>query len=146
MQIVTCQGRISAEGGHLRLPRFEHREMWGAPGDRLAFSRFWRENVTDKRGPGEVDLKGPFKLTDSNVYFVPSKPGVYLLGDDEGRVVYIGSSDDVANRLKSHLGGTHVARATQFWYRDTWSRQQAANLEETLAKQYALPFRKVVPH
>jgi excinuclease UvrABC nuclease subunit len=84
-----------------------------------------------------VLLKGPFKLTAENIYFVPAKPGVYLLGNDEGRVVYVGmSDDDLANRLKAQLRDSSVG-ATQFWYWDTWNRQEAVELSENLAKTYA---------
>ena len=83
-----------------------------------------------------MQLKGPFKLTEQNLYFVPSKPGVYLLGNQEGRVVYVGKSDsNLADRLKEQLGTTHVG-ASQFWYWDTWSAQEAADLSETLTKKY----------
>jgi excinuclease UvrABC nuclease subunit len=83
-----------------------------------------------------MELKGPFKLTEQNLYFVPSKPGVYLLGNQQGRVVYVGKSDaDLARRLKDHLK-TGYGEATQFWYSDTWSPQEATDLSETLAKKY----------
>jgi excinuclease UvrABC nuclease subunit len=83
-----------------------------------------------------VQLKGPFTLTEQNLYFVPSKPGVYLLGNRQGNVVYVGKSDaDLASRLKDHLKTPQV-EATQFWYSDTWSRQEATELEHTLTKKY----------
>jgi len=83
-----------------------------------------------------MQLKGPFKLTDQNVYFVPSKPGVYLLGNPEGRVVYIGKSDhDLAEGLKEHVKTSQIG-ASQFWYRDTWSQREAADLSATLTRQY----------
>ena len=83
-----------------------------------------------------MQLKGPFKLTGQNLYFVPSKPGVYLLGNPEGRVVYIGKSDhDLAQRLKEHVR-TPQTVATQFWYWDTWSRREAADLSEKLTERY----------
>ena len=83
-----------------------------------------------------MQLKGPFKLTPQNLYFVPSKPGVYVLANQEGRVVYIGKSDrDLAERLKEHVKTTQVG-ATQFWYWDTWSPQEASDLSETLTKNY----------
>jgi len=83
-----------------------------------------------------VGLKGPFKLTDQNLYFVPSKPGVYLLGNQDGHVIYVAKSDrDLADRLKEQLRTAHV-EATQFWYWDTWSPQEASDLSETLIKKY----------
>ena len=92
-----------------------------------------------------MQLKGPFKLTGQNLYFVPSKPGVYVLGNQEGQVVYVGRSDhDLADRLKEHLKTPHVG-ATQFWYWDTWSPQEAADLSQTLAEKY-VPSGNAVTH
>jgi len=84
-----------------------------------------------------MPLKGPFKLTGQNLYFVPSKPGVYLLGDEEGRVVYVGKSDrDLADRLKQQVKSMEMG-ATQFWYWDTWSQQEADEMSEALTRKYA---------
>jgi excinuclease UvrABC nuclease subunit len=92
-----------------------------------------------------MQLKGPFKLTEQNLYFVPSKPGVYLLGDQEGKVVYVGRSDsDLARRLRDQVNAGHIA-ATQFWYGDTWSQQEAAELEDVLSRKYA-PSGNTVAH
>jgi excinuclease UvrABC nuclease subunit len=90
-----------------------------------------------------MQLKGPFKLTGQNLYFVPSKPGVYVLGNQEGNVVYVGKSDrDLSDRLKDHLKTAH-AGATQFWYWDTWNTQEAAELSESLTKKYEPSGNKV---
>ena len=84
-----------------------------------------------------MPLKGPFKLTGQNLYFVPSKPGVYVLGNEEGRVVYVGKSDrDLADRLRQQVSSMHTG-ATQFWYWDTWSQQEADQMSETLTRKYA---------
>jgi excinuclease UvrABC nuclease subunit len=92
-----------------------------------------------------MQLKGPFKLTEQNLYFVPSKPGVYLLGNQQGNVVYVGGSDaDLARRLRDHLKASHV-EATQFWYWDTWSQQEAADLSDALSRKYA-PSGNTVTH
>jgi excinuclease UvrABC nuclease subunit len=92
-----------------------------------------------------MQLKGPFKLTEHNLYFVPSKPGVYLLGDQQGKVIYVGKSDsDLARRLRDQLMARHV-EATQFWYADTWSEQEAAHLEDVLTRKYA-PSGNTVAH
>ena len=92
-----------------------------------------------------MQLKGPFQLTGQNLYFVPSKPGVYLLGNQEGHVVYVGKSErDLADRLKDHLK-TAAVKATQFWYYDTWNSQEAADLSETLTKKY-VPSGSTVAH
>jgi excinuclease UvrABC nuclease subunit len=90
-----------------------------------------------------MQLKGPFKLTEQNLYFVPSKPGAYLLGNEHGNVVYVGMSDaNLASRLRDHLKAGHV-EATQFWYSDTWSPQEAADLSKNLTIKYA-PSRNTV--
>jgi excinuclease UvrABC nuclease subunit len=92
-----------------------------------------------------MPMKGPFKLTEQNLYFVPSKPGVYLLGDQQGHVVHVGRSDaDLASRLRDHLKTSH-GEATQFWYWDTWSQQEAAGLSDVLSKKYA-PSGNTVAH
>ena len=84
-----------------------------------------------------MQLKGPFKFTDNNIYFVPSKPGVFLLGDSDGHVVYVGKSDaNLGQRLREYANKLE-GKATQFWYYDTWSQTEANNLEEKLAATYS---------
>jgi len=83
-----------------------------------------------------MKMKGPFSRTDENLYFVPSKPGVFLLGDEDGKVIGLGRAEkDLAQSLKNALESSQ-GRATRFWYWDTWSRQEAMNLSGRLSQKY----------
>ena len=35
--------------------------------------------------------------------YVPEKPGIYLLKDDSGTVIYVGKSSNLKNRVKSYF-------------------------------------------
>lgn len=73
-----------------------------------------------------------------------AEPGVYELGDDRKRVVYIGqSAKDVPNRIRQHLGKNPCITETVVYWRSRYSRvprsEEAALLAEYLQKYEALP-------
>ena len=42
---------------------------------------------------------------DARLDLVPAKPGVYLMKDSSGRVIYVGKANILRNRLRSYFGG-----------------------------------------
>lgn len=83
-----------------------------------------------------MKMKGPFRITKENIYYVPSKPGVFLLGDEQDRVLYVGKSDaSLAQELGKALS-TSGDKVTRFWYWDTWSHREANSLLSVLSQKY----------
>jgi excinuclease ABC subunit C len=76
---------------------------------------------------------------------VPLKPGIYIHRDVEGKVLYVGKSASLRNRLRSYFGSKKnlnaktfelVARIADFEYIVTESEQEALLLENSLIKKY----------
>ena len=75
----------------------------------------------------------------------PEKPGVYLMKDAGGRVLYVGKASSLRNRIRSYFGHPHnlgikirrmVARVADFEYIVTDSDAEALILECTLIKKF----------
>lgn len=73
------------------------------------------------------------------------KPGVYIHRDSAGKVIYVGKSSSLRNRLRSYFGSTKnldakttelVARIDDFEYIVTESEQEALLLENSLIKKH----------
>ena len=76
---------------------------------------------------------------------VPLKPGVYIPRDSDGKVIYVGKSSALKNRLRSYFGATKgldakttelVNRIHDFEYIVTDSEQEALLLENSLIKKH----------
>ena len=76
---------------------------------------------------------------------MPQQPGVYLHRDAEGKVLYIGKSASLRNRLRSYFGSKKnldaktfelVSRINDFEYIVTESEQEALLLENSLIKEH----------
>tara|TARA_B100000029_G_C17592690_1_gene963081 strand:- start:1247 stop:3076 length:1830 start_codon:yes stop_codon:yes gene_type:complete len=76
---------------------------------------------------------------------VPLKPGVYIHRDSDGKVIYVGKSSALKNRLRSYFGATKgldakttelVNRIHDFEYIVTDSEQEALLLENSLIKKH----------
>ena len=76
---------------------------------------------------------------------VPLKPGVYIHRDSVGKVLYVGKSSALKNRLRSYFGATKrlnakttelVNRIHDFEYIVTDSEQEALLLENSLIKKH----------
>lgn len=76
---------------------------------------------------------------------VPLKPGVYIHRDSSGKVLYVGKSASLRNRLRSYFGSKKnldakttelVARIEDFEYIVTESEQEALLLENSLIKKH----------
>jgi excinuclease ABC subunit C len=77
-----------------------------------------------------------------NVELVPQKPGVYLLYDKKGVLLYVGKAKDLRERLKTHMSFISdnprlilmLRRVKRFDYIVTGSEPEAILLENTLIK------------
>lgn len=76
---------------------------------------------------------------------VPLKPGVYIHRDSVGKVLYVGKSASLRNRLRSYFGSKKnldaktvdlVSRIDDFEYIITESEQEALLLENSLIKKH----------
>ena len=76
---------------------------------------------------------------------VPLKPGVYIHRDSEGKVLYVGKSASLRNRLRSYFGSKKnldvkttelVSRIADFEFIITESEQEALLLENSLIKKH----------
>jgi len=103
--------------------------------------RLQQQPVTRKRHKGRVD--------EAQVASLPTTPGVYLLKDRHGQVVYVGKSINVRKRVRTHLRPSGTARgAAQPRLRrrlphiadveaiETKSELEALLLESKLVKRY----------
>ena len=76
---------------------------------------------------------------------VPLKPGVYIHRDSDGKVLYVGKSSSLRNRLRSYFGSKKnldtkttelVSRIADFEFIVTESEQEALLLENSLIKKH----------
>ena len=75
---------------------------------------------------------------------LPTLPGVYLMKDKTGRIIYVGKSRCLRNRVSSYFTGEHTAKTARMVAAvadfDTilcHSEMEALSLENTLIKQHA---------
>jgi DNA polymerase III subunit epsilon len=68
----------------------------------LALARLQQQPISHKRRKGRVD--------EAQVASLPTTPGVYLLKDGFGQVVYVGKSVNVRQRVRTHLRPSGTAR------------------------------------
>ena len=82
---------------------------------------------------------------DARLDTVPLSPGVYLMKDTSGNVIYVGKAKKLRNRLRSYFGGgkiTHpkvaamVSHVADFEYVVVGSETEALLLESNLIKRY----------
>ena len=82
---------------------------------------------------------------DARLDTVPLSPGVYLMKDASGSVIYVGKAKKLRNRLRSYFGGgriTHpkvaamVSHVADFEYVVVGSETEALLLEANLIKRY----------
>ena len=82
---------------------------------------------------------------DARLDTVPMSPGVYLMKDASGSVIYVGKAKKLRNRLRSYFGGgriTHpkvaamVSHVADFEYVVVGSETEALLLESNLIKRY----------
>ena len=82
---------------------------------------------------------------DARLDTVPLSPGVYLMKDSSGTVIYVGKAKKLRNRLKSYFGGGPIAipkvaamvsHVADFEYTVVGSEPEALLLEANLIKRY----------
>ena len=75
----------------------------------------------------------------------PEKPGVYMMKDTAGKVIYVGKAANLKNRVRSYFGSPHnlatkiqkmVSKVADFEYIITDSEPEAIILECTIIKKY----------
>ena len=106
-----------------------------------ALARLQLQSVTPRRRTGRVD--------EAQVASLPTGPGVYLLKDAEGQILYVGKSINVRQRVRQHLrpSGTACSPAQPRLRRrlrqiadveaiETPSELEALLLESKLVKRY----------
>lgn len=74
---------------------------------------------------------------------LPSKPGCYLMKDQDGNIIYVGKAKDLSKRVKSYFVGAHdkktsvmVSKVSDFEYIITSSETEAFILEMNLIKEH----------
>jgi excinuclease ABC subunit C len=74
---------------------------------------------------------------------LPEKPGVYLMKDNQGQIIYVGKAKILKNRVKSYFSGSHdgktgrlVSQIVDFEYIMTESEVEALVLECNLIKKH----------
>jgi excinuclease ABC subunit C len=74
---------------------------------------------------------------------LPDRPGVYIMRDAEGEIIYIGKAVNLKNRVRSYFSGVHedpkttqlVSKIEDFEYVLTNSEREALVLEANLVRQ-----------
>src|SRR6185436_3467455 len=97
----------------------------------------------DDETPVEVSPPAPRPL-DDRFAAVPARPGVYLLKDRQGKVIYVGKAANLRARVRTYLRGGDersqvrflVDRLADFETLVTASDKEALILENNLIKQY----------
>src|SRR3954454_24029830 len=76
---------------------------------------------------------------------LPPKPGVYIMRNEKGDVIYVGKAANLRNRVRNYFGAPHslepktyalVEHIEDFEYIVTPSAQEALHLEATLVKRH----------
>ena len=47
---------------------------------------------------------------ENKLKLLPEKPGVYIMKDDEGKVIYVGKSKNLKNRVRSYFKSKQYGR------------------------------------
>lgn len=86
-----------------------------------------------------------FAMKTEQLKALPTKPGVYLFKDEEGKVIYVGKAANLNSRVRSYFGAPSslsakiqrlVAKIQDFEFVITNSEQEALILECNMIKKY----------
>jgi excinuclease ABC subunit C len=99
--------------------------------------------TSDEEAPAPAEGPGPRAL-DERLPAVPARPGVYLLKDRAGKVIYIGKAANLRARVRSYVRGGDersqvrflVEKFADFETLVTANDKEALILENNLIKQY----------
>ena len=94
--------------------------------------------------PSKIGLRWLYlDIVHQKLSLLPEKPGVYLMKDAEGQVIYVGKAKVLKNRVRSYFSGSHdgktqvlVSQIADFEYILTDSEVEALVLECNLIKRY----------
>jgi len=82
-------------------------------------------------------------LTPKSISHFPRKPGVYLMKDADGRIIYVGKAKILINRVRSYFTGNKdiktemlIRKVVQIDYIITQNEYEALILENNLIKQW----------
>lgn len=96
--------------------------------------------LPDREEGVEVAMKDSIK---DKLSVLPEQPGVYLMKDKQGRIIYVGKAKLLKNRVRSYFTGTHdgktqklVSEIADFEYIITSSDLEALLLECNLIKKH----------
>ncbi|HLF77426.1 MAG TPA: excinuclease ABC subunit UvrC, partial [Dehalococcoidia bacterium] len=87
----------------------------------------------------------------SRLAALPTRPGVYIMRNEKGDVIYVGKAASLRNRVRNYFGAPHslepktlalVGQIEDFEYIVTQNAQEALHLEATLVKRHQ-PFFNV---
>jgi excinuclease ABC subunit C len=87
----------------------------------------------------------------SRLAALPQRPGVYIMRNEKGDVIYVGKAASLRNRVRNYFGAPHslepktlalVHQVADFEYIVTQNAQEALHLEATLVKRHQ-PFFNV---
>jgi len=88
-------------------------------------------------------------LIEQQLRQLPSRPGVYIMKDAQGKILYVGKALNLANRVRSYFGNDNgltpktqrlVSHIHELEFIVTNSEQEALILESTLIKRYQPPY------
>ncbi|WP_396391077.1 excinuclease ABC subunit UvrC [Desulfosporosinus shakirovi] len=94
--------------------------------------------------PSKIRVEvGNMNLLRQKLTLLPEKPGVYLMKDNQGQIIYVGKAKILKNRVKSYFTGSHdgktarlVSQVADFEYITTDSEVEALVLECNLIKKH----------
>src|SRR3954449_7229894 len=87
----------------------------------------------------------------SRLAALPTRPGVYIMRNEKGDVIYVGKAASLRNRVRNYFGAPHslemktralVEQVHDFEYIVTQTAQEALHLEASLVKRHQ-PFFNV---
>jgi excinuclease ABC subunit C len=96
---------------------------------------------------GETEMNS--NLIKELLRHLPSSPGVYLMRNDRGHILYVGKSANLSHRVRSYFASPNkltpktrvmVEQVNDFEYYITASEQEALILELTLVKRHQPPY------
>ncbi|MFA6569767.1 MAG: excinuclease ABC subunit UvrC, partial [Bacteroidota bacterium] len=102
------------------------------------------KNIVDNHDDDLSQNNSSFEEIKSKLHSVPTKPGVYIYKNSDGKIIYVGKAKNLRNRVRSYFqqGKPHdpktqamINKISSFDYIVTNSEAEALILEDTLVKQ-----------